>query len=94
VVQLTSTTEMSDENSATKKGMADPLPLLPFTYAICMVVSSIVSMMTMMVTAMTVARCGKGRLVALLVVAMAQSLYMIFDVSFCLVTLLNLPVNL
>jgi hypothetical protein len=30
VVQLTSTTEMSDENSATKKGMADPLPLLAF----------------------------------------------------------------
>ena len=68
MVQLTSTTEMSDENSATKKGMADPLPLLPFTYAICMVVSSIVSMMT-------VARCGKGMLVALLVVAMAQSLH-------------------
>ena len=74
MVQLTSTTEMSDENSATKKGMADPLPLLPFTYAICMVVSSIVSVM-MMVTAMTVARCGKGMLVALLVVAMAQSLH-------------------
>lgn len=36
---------MSDENSTTKKGMADPLPLLPFTYAICMVVSSIVLMM-------------------------------------------------
>ena len=36
---------MRDENSTittTKKGVADPLPLLPFTYAFCMVVSSIV----------------------------------------------------
>jgi hypothetical protein len=48
---------MSDENGTTTKGMADPLPSLPFTYAICMVVSSIVSMM---MTMMTVARGGKG----------------------------------
>ena len=38
---------MKDENSTTtttttKKGVADPLPLLLFTYAFCMVVSSIV----------------------------------------------------
>lgn len=36
---------MRDENSTittTKKGVADPLPLLLFTYAFCMVVSSIV----------------------------------------------------
>ena len=45
--RLNTTAEMSDENSTTtKKGMADPLPLLlPFMYAICMVVSSIVLMM-------------------------------------------------
>jgi hypothetical protein len=45
---------MSDENGTTK-GMADPLPSLPFTYAICMVVSSIVLMVMM------VARYGERR---------------------------------
>lgn len=37
------------ENSTTnkEKELADPLPLLPFTYAFCMVVSSMVLMIMM-----------------------------------------------
>lgn len=56
--------------------MGDPLPLLPFTYAICMVVSSIV-LMTMM---MAVSGDGGG---------FSTDLCLIWGV--CWVILLNLP---
>lgn len=44
-----------DENSTTtKKGTADPLPLLPFTYAFCMVVSSMVLIAVIMVVVVVI----------------------------------------